>query len=414
MGILVNELKKIGKFVQIYSKRMHIMDRYKNISKQDIFSLLKENEEDRIYAEKIKEHRETNYNPYPNGWNMHDFYKDFFSDMYIDGWISRYPHGTVVRQAQRSYYYRGESQVFSSSQSSLHRTLKKITDKEEALVKELVSFMKIVDFLDLLLRFNHTQEFLLLSFKCNDKPIGGIDLLYEQLAQHYGLETTWLDITSDLEVALFFACCKFNTISKKWEPLNKNDFNVKYETQYGVIFRRASWYPTNHLSDKFQDINILPVGFQPFMRCHMQNAYVAMMDKSYSLQDDNSFEIFQFRHDEELCNSIFEKMNYGKNIYPHEGLNLMDEEINDIKERSVFNQDTFDYTCEEERFKSYDKDMLKSLLSKYDYKIINACNYFSNKKIREINEVYKDFDIETTYNIRLRTRLTYTSPYDEH
>jgi hypothetical protein len=144
----------------------------------------------------------------------------------------------------------------------------------------------------------------------------------------------------------------------------------------------------------------------------MQNAYVAMMDNSYSLQDDHSFEIFQFKHDEELCNFIFKKMDYGKKIYPQEGLNLMNEEIDDIKERIIFDIDSFDYACDEDKFKLYDKDMLKSLLAKYGYKIINTCNYFSNKKIKEIDSLYKDFDIEKTYNIRLRTRLTYTPPND--
>ena len=35
------------------------------------------------------------------------------------------------------------------------------------------------------------------------------NVLYELLAQHYGLETLWMDITSDLEVALFFATCEY-------------------------------------------------------------------------------------------------------------------------------------------------------------------------------------------------------------
>ena len=33
------------------------------------------------------------------------------------------------------------------------------------------------------------------------------DVIYEVLAQHYGLETGWLDITNDFKIALFFAVC---------------------------------------------------------------------------------------------------------------------------------------------------------------------------------------------------------------
>jgi hypothetical protein len=386
------------------------MDRYKTISKQEIDSLLRKNEEDRVYTEQIRRERDTNYNPYPNGWNRHDFYREVFSDMYVEGFIEEYPHGRVVRQAQRSYYYRGESQIFKSSQSSLYRSISNTTNEEEVLMKEFIADMRIADFLDLLLQFNHTQEFISWSFTCNGKPVGGIDLLYEQIAQHYGLETRWLDITSDFEVALFFACCKYDMISKRWEPLSERDFNEKDETQYGVIFRRSATDPANFFPDELQKVVILPVGFQPFMRCAMQSAYIAMMDKSCCLQDDNMFEIFQFKHDESLCKMIFERMDHGKKIYPHEGLALMEPEINDIRSRKVFSQATFDYVCENDIYKSYDKSLLKLLLSNYGYKLVNNDNTFSGVKIASINELYKDFDIESTYGIKLRTRLTYTPP----
>ena len=375
------------------------MDKYKEISVEDIKLLLKKNEEDRILAEKIMDARKSGYNPYPNGWNRHDFYREVFSDMYIDGFVMQYPHGSVIRQAQRSFYYRGENQIYETSQPSLCRKLNKIDNEEVKHVEEFVSNLRVADFLDLLLHFEHAKMFMNNS----------VDILYEQLAQHYGFETKWLDVTTDFEVALFFACCKYNNESNKWEPLNHVDFNKKEESSYGVIFRKNVNDFSKFLPSDLQTLAILPIGFQPFMRCHMQFGYAIHMDTHMNLQDDKYFEIFKFRHSEELCNFIFQRMDFGRQIYPHEGLNLMSDEIDGIKKRKIFSRDTFDFVCEDD--KNCNKKELETLLNKYNYQIKEIpINCFSNQRIGEVNKLYDSFDIEKTYNIKLRTRLTYSPP----
>jgi len=384
------------------------MNEYIDITKKQVFSLLKENEIDRIKAEEIRKFRDENYNPYPNGWNRRDFYKEIFSDMYIDGFIMRYPHGTVIRQAQRSYYYRGENQLFESSKASLYRRLDKIKNSKELLIEEFVAYMRIADFFELLLKFSHTQMFISREYSFNKVPAKiYVDLLYEQLSQHYGLETCWLDITSDFEIALFFACCRFNNQLHKWEPLNKDDFSKSHKTQFGVIFQIPS-YINNLKPLESQSVKIFPVGFQPFMRCHMQNSYVALMDMSHCLQKENSFKKLRFKHDEELCNYIYNIMNQGEKIYPHEGLNLMEKEIEKIRNRKIFSNETFEYECDEPKFKSFSKNTLKKLLLNYGYELRNYHNIIPKEKIEQINRLYANFDMEKTYKIKFRTRSTYS------
>ncbi len=231
-------------------------------------------------------------------------------------------------------------------------------------------------------------------------------MLYEQIAQHYGFNTPWLDITSDFEVALFFACCKFDSKTRKWLPLTNKDFNEKESTKYGVIFRRTSNLANNKFFDELQSIFILPNGFQPFMRCHMQNSYVAKTNINYSLQEDRSFEKMNFKHSERLCDFIYKRMDGGNKIYPHEGLILMSDEIESIKNRSVFSLEAFNFTFEENKHMFSNKGRVRSLLNKYGYEIVNASNFFSRKKIESINKEYEGFDIEESYNIKLRTRMT--------
>lgn len=57
---------------------------------------------------------------------------------------------------------------------------------------------------------------------------------YVALAQHYGIKTPMLDITSDLKTALFFACCKYE--NDQWRPMTRNDF-ANSNKKYGILYR---------------------------------------------------------------------------------------------------------------------------------------------------------------------------------
>ena len=64
------------------------------------------------------------------------------------------------------------------------------------------------------------------------------DVLYDLLAQHYGLETGWLDITSDFNVALFFATCWYDCSENRWKPLCEEQIR---QHPYGMIFHMPAW-----------------------------------------------------------------------------------------------------------------------------------------------------------------------------
>ena len=132
--------------------------------------------------------------------------------------------------------------------------------------------------------------------------------LFGRIGQRWGvfgytLETGWLDITSDFEVALFFATCYWDR--GQWKPLKREQTEVDEKHQYGMIFHMPSnrmpgrWIRAIHsfmpwtekpvgkncdgndvygrlahpiYKGEMENL-IYPLGFQPFMRCHMQNGY---------------------------------------------------------------------------------------------------------------------------------------------
>lgn len=207
------------------------------LNESDIYELIKQNESDRVFAENIKRNRMSGKDPYAKGDFHLNFYKEVMSDMYVDGFVMTYPHGTVVRQAKRKFYYRGENQLYETTSPSLNRFLKSIENEEERILERFIADIKIAEFHFLLFKFQHT----------NNLWKRGVSILSEQLAQHYGLKTQWIDITNDFEVALFFACCKYNKYNNTWLLLTKSDFNKNENTQYGIIFKKILNYQICYL-----------------------------------------------------------------------------------------------------------------------------------------------------------------------
>lgn len=150
-------------------------------------------------------------------------------DMHTNGFLMQYLHGKVIRQADTNFFYRGESQQYATTQASLIRKANLCATETERQVCKFVKDMRIGEFKAFVDRLEPVHVW----------PDNGIDVLYEPLAQHYGLDTEWLDITSDFEVALFFANCIWDVHNYQWRPLTKSDTEKDERRRYGVIFRRS-------------------------------------------------------------------------------------------------------------------------------------------------------------------------------
>lgn len=375
------------------------------LTKDDIFLLIQQNEKEKQEFDLIKKNIASHNHDFSKGaFNRHEFYKAvLFDDMQTDGYVMEYPHGKVIRQSDRLWHYRGENSYYPTSQPTFVRKLVNKSRDEKSGI-EFVANLKLHEFYNLLTRLNHLYYFRNICFTRGDKRIY-LDILFHNIAQHYGFDTNWLDLTSDFEVALFFACCKYS--GNKWMPLTNNDINKNEYSKYGRIFRRSANSIKNMMipEDRYA---AYPVGFQPFMRCHMQYSYAILMDEDMDLNDSNSgFEFIKFRHSEELCNYIFTKMCEGKLIYPHEGLNLILDEIEKIQNSDCFPIETFQKVYQDQNW-GYTEDEIMKILNMSGIIIGKPTVFLSQSKIDLVNKYYETFDIEKTYNITLRTRWTFT------
>lgn len=313
----------------------------------------------------------------------------------------------MISQGERNGYYRGENQIYPKSQSSLYRSLEKLSSEKDKQLYRLVADMRIAEFGIYLCHLEIVQFW--------SKNYGTV--LFEPLAQHYGLETEWLDITNDFNVALFFATCYWDNSERKWYPLTKEQTERSYETQYGVLFHIPQWANALRRIDSIATDNInymqnaiLPIGFQPFMRCHSQYAYGIHMEKPFPLQDDISFEKLHFRHSEKLSTEVYEMMDGGKKIYPQEGLDDFQDIIETIRQATSFSEEAFQYALEKNTyFSEANKCKIELKNSSIFGKliIINGNTHpikISRQRIRKLNRKYEGFSIQKAYGIQLSTR----------
>lgn len=107
---------------------------------------------------------------------------------YQKGYIMKYKHGTVVAQPRRRYYYRGKSAFYPTAKASMFRCCK----NENDILSILLTRMRLIEFRKFLGQFEIV----------NDWKYGNV--IFDALAQHYDLTSSYIDITNDLCVALFF------------------------------------------------------------------------------------------------------------------------------------------------------------------------------------------------------------------
>lgn len=360
---------------------------------------------------------------------LNDFDREILvRDQLTAGMKMQYPHGVVIKQPSLRNYYRGENQIYKKSIPSLLRKLENFNSEKEKALYRIVSDMRIAEFKNLINQFTHVKSW----------NYG--DVLNEILAQHYGVETSWLDITSNFNVAFFFATCYYNQDLKEWRPLDKKRID---ENPYGMIFHMPSYQKNSRwlesvdyfttVSDEVEEVQkdgtvrmkmykhpifkgipqnlIYPIGFQPFMRCAMQYGYGIYMRTSNPLQEDEGFEKLRFKHSEKLSQAVFELMEGGRKIYPHEGLRDAEFIIEQIRNGTVFSENAFRYALyRSQEYSLNDEEKCREDLKNFSINGsgINIVNYspykISSGRRKKIDKLYSGFSLEDRYGIRIITR----------
>lgn len=304
------------------------------------------------------------------------------------GQIIDYYGRHVMSQGYARNYFRGENAYNRITKGSVFRGMP--DDAEEAEVFNLIGEMKIIEFSRWLNQLD-----------CVRKWRYG-DVFHGAIAQHYGIPTNGIDVSSNLKVALFFACCKYDTKEKKWRPLDKADFENKDSRQsvfsrggdsrYGILFSAAA--DIAELKRAAEDVDdipftrVTPIGYQPFLRCPYQSGYIIETGESYDMFKDISFTKVKFRHTEEFCQWIYNEMDEGRKIYPVEDMVACEEVTEKIKNSFVFTRETFKVAMKFLNIDMNRKDELISKLQVKGYRLEEDVRWSSEKFIEKLNAAW--------------------------
>lgn len=229
------------------------------------------------------------------------------------------------------FFYRGENAYHGQSRPSLFRKL-----PDDPVEKDLYMVLGEVRIIDFSLWLNN------LSF-VKKWPFG--DVFHGAIAQHYGIPTNCVDVSTDLRTALFFACCRYE--DGHWRPLKPDEFAAANsrnlgehgDARYGIIYSAPVDVANMSYTANIPGMRLTyatPIGYQPFMRCASQSGYLVQAAQSYDMFKDASFQKMRFRLTENICNRIFEEMQGGALVYPNESFGTCDDVVSTIRESKQY------------------------------------------------------------------------------
>lgn len=238
-----------------------------------------------------------------------------------------------------TYLYRGQNKEYIPCYPSLYRKSPKPLSDSEIFTWR----MRFTLFCDMLDSYPTVEKF----FKRHEFKID-----YEGLAQHYGLLTSVLDLTSNLDIALFFATCWYDKDNDCYRPFEDG------KEHEGILYifdpLRAN-EPIPSIDEYFMKGNITPIGLQPFLRPAKQKGYALHIKKGKSTKSWGYR--FKFTNEESL--EYYNLFNGGKDLWIDD---ILAEKTKMICRVRTFSFKLFERTYEKFRPKGYSRNKLKTAL----------------------------------------------------
>lgn len=204
--------------------------------------------------------------------------------------------------AHNKFLYRGQSQFYDVCVPSLFR------NKENMAERQFVSDIIQMDELEVLLRQHPLVRLFEEGFYLlHDFFRFRVD--YEGLSQHYYNNTPKLDLTSDMEVAKFFAVTWFNMDADRYEKYTGTELGVLY--YYDLA-------PDAFTMHSGRNYLVETVGKQPFMRSGNQSGFLTLLARDENFNDRPEVRYVFFHHDPDITNRIFTESENGDKYMPQE------------------------------------------------------------------------------------------------
>ncbi len=269
-------------------------------------------------------------------------------------------------------FYRGENDDYDLKYPCIPGIFRENPTDDEILINRL----KIIDF-SIIVK-NHPK----VRFAERD----GMDIHYDALAQHYGLKTDLLDLTTDIAVAAFFATHEFDQENNCYNPISE-----------GIGYIRCYNAP-EILAGDLSTIKL--IGLQPFDRPGVQCAF------AMKLKPDEDFSIIsrkvmfkQNKYYNKKINRMFCNNNFNELIPPEDEISRIS---NYVKKSKKVSRKAISIYCQD---KSINEKEICIRIRKNGFTIVNNEIYkLTRQRRRAIERSIKD---NPYGKVKIYTRLCY-------
>ena len=282
----------------------------------------------------------------------------------------------------RNFLFRGESEFHPQCKPNLFRNPRKTYFLDsmiygDEMIRVILSH-PLVQLLDLGVKLDGSTY----RFEMN---------LYG-LLQHYYNKSSLLDLTSDVDVALFFATQKYDWESDKYTPI------IDENHEAGILY----FYEIDVNRDFQQQLNgeqLSTIGLQVFPRSGRQKGFLYNLSMDGNFNDLPQLKAFRFKHNAKIAQEISEQMNKGDILFPDDILKA--HWRNNTRRIDVVSRDAIMINLTRNPNETFDsiKAKLKSLynISTEDYKPVLTENelheYFESIKSKSYwedfcNQIY--------------------------
>lgn len=198
----------------------------------------------------------------------------------------------IPAMSDLTFLFRGQGAFYKNCLPTLLR-------KEWGPLELFVERMRVVEFELMLRKYPAVQYF--------SREHLMVD--YVGLAQHYGLLTDVLDLTSDLHTALFFAMCDYDSVNDCYTAKKDEKEYIGYLYAYPTF---ASAMQNNDSAfGRFLKEDLRVIGLQPFIRPGVQRGF------SLHVSKDNPFKgyLYSFSYTKQDSERYHDKMINGRQLW---------------------------------------------------------------------------------------------------
>lgn len=209
-----------------------------------------------------------------------------------------------------AYLFRGQGQDYPKNLPTLYRS-------ECSLEQIFLQRLKMMEFQIFLQQLPQIS-----FFKENNYVID-----YVGLAQHYGFKTDVIDLTSDIDVALFFAMCDL--------PIGKTEYVCKSDDKpyIGYVYcvpTFANSMKNNKIDEIFWGTRLSAIGLQPFERPGAQKGFSYKLNMGEELKSL----VYSFSYTQEDSENIYRKFSQGRTLWQDDSIAKSARNINESKQFS--------------------------------------------------------------------------------